>query len=189
MEVSSHGNFDLVNFLVNSGADPNQIDIMGFCALLYAAQEEYWDIFEYLFDLTNQDLKEVSLFMSTVDGELKVLQALIDQKVSVDACRQKGVWSNNGCTALISTVQEGRVDIVEILLKAGANPNLAEEDTGGTPLMYAAKHGYLEILNLLLDAGSDPTIRDYYNETVLMKAEKINNIKIWRTLYNIIANF
>lgn len=103
MEVSSHGNFDLVNFLVNSGADPNQIDIMGFCALLYAAQEEYWDIFEYLFDLTNQDLKEVSLFMSTVDGELKVLQALIDQKVSVDACRQKGVWSNNGCTALIST--------------------------------------------------------------------------------------
>ncbi|MBP0015588.1 MAG: ankyrin repeat domain-containing protein [Roseofilum sp. SBFL] len=181
MEASGQGNFELVKLLVDAGADPNQIDIMGFCALLYSAQEEYWEIFEYLFNLTNQGLKESSLFMSTVHGELKVLQALIDKKVSVDAYRQKGVWSKNGCTALILTVQEGRVDIVKSLLKAGANPNLAEEDTGGTPLMYAAKNGYLEILDLLLEAGADPTIRDYSNETALMKAEKFNNIKIWQT--------
>ncbi|MBP0026775.1 ankyrin repeat domain-containing protein [Roseofilum sp. Guam] len=182
MEASMHGNFNLVKFLVEVGADANQIDVMGICPLFYAAQAKCWDIFEYLFDLTNQDLKEVSVSISAIDGELKVLEALIDKQVSVDAYREKGVWSKNGFTALISTVQEGLVEVVKILLHAGADPNLAEEDTGGTPLMYAAKHGYLEILHLLLEAGADPTLRDYSNETALMKAEKFNKNSIIEVL-------
>lgn len=42
-----------------------------------------------------------------------------------------------------------------MLLKSGADPNLATDD-GETPVHVAAKHGNLITLQLLLDDGGDP---------------------------------
>lgn len=52
-------------------------------------------------------------------------------------------------------VNAGDPEIVEILLTAGANPNLGE---GMTPLMSAAYSGNLPVVKLLLKAGADPNL-------------------------------
>ena len=48
-----------------------------------------------------------------------------------------------------------RKAVVDLLLKAGANVDAADE-SGRTPLFLAAEHGDIELANLLLDAGADP---------------------------------
>ena len=49
--------------------------------------------------------------------------------------------------------------ILEILLGAGANPNVKNK-LGGTALMWAASYGQDEALQVLLDKGADPRIKD-----------------------------
>ena len=52
----------------------------------------------------------------------------------------------------------GHVEVMRLLLKAGANPNLAGEDGLG-PLHSAAIGGRAEAARVLLDAGADPCRR------------------------------
>lgn len=56
-------------------------------------------------------------------------------------------------TALCMASAGGHVDIVEILLQAGANVDAAPK--GGTPLCLAAEAGYASVLQALLDGGAD----------------------------------
>jgi ankyrin repeat protein len=67
----------------------------------------------------------------------------------------------DGQTPLTAAAQFGRVEVVEVLLKWGANPNL--RDSGSdypheTPLSTAAMQGQLEVCRVLLKAGADPNV-------------------------------
>ncbi|MEC5030653.1 MAG: ankyrin repeat domain-containing protein [Oscillatoria sp. PMC 1051.18] len=114
------------------------------------------------------------MFIAIVDGDIEAVKYLIALNLNLDI-HQTGVWTDKGFTPLIIAVESKETQIVKLLLEAGANPNLSEKDTGGTPLIYAAITGSLEIINLLLKFGADRNIRDNYNETALMKAEKFSN--------------
>lgn len=46
-------------------------------------------------------------------------------------------------------VSHGRLDMVRMLIAAGANPNIQDED-GSTALMCAAEHGHLAIVRYLV---------------------------------------
>jgi hypothetical protein len=60
---------------------------------------------------------------------------------------------DNGTTALMHASQHGRIDLVEILLKAGARPNRSTR-IGKTALMAAAEQGHVLVLRALMDAGA-----------------------------------
>jgi ankyrin repeat protein len=60
-------------------------------------------------------------------------------------------------TALSEAAHSNNLEVVRLLLKGGADPELARSD-GGTPLMIAAEHGQSEVLQLLL--GVTPGFRD-----------------------------
>ena len=74
--------------------------------------------------------------------------------------------------ALNNTTTEDQTEIVERLLKCGANPNLIRAD-GGTPLMDAAWGGNVVILELLLKHGADPLRKS--GETALDQARACNH--------------
>jgi len=46
-------------------------------------------------------------------------------------------------------VSHGRLDLAELLLTAGADVNVQDED-GSTALMCASEHGHVELVKLLL---------------------------------------
>ena len=50
--------------------------------------------------------------------------------------------------------QEGHTDIVSLLLKANANPDLHSDD-GVTPLYMASQEGHADIVDLLLEANAN----------------------------------
>jgi uncharacterized protein len=62
-------------------------------------------------------------------------------------------------TALHAAVATDRTDIVQVLLDAGANPNLHQQG-GWTPLHQAVHHDNETIEKALLAAGADPDARN-----------------------------
>ncbi len=65
-----------------------------------------------------------------------------------------------GQTALMLAVSHGRTDTVKLLLDAGADVNLQDDD-GSTALMCACEHGHVDIVRVMLaNPDCDPAITD-----------------------------
>jgi ankyrin repeat protein len=95
-------------------------------------------------------------------GDLDRVQWCLRFGVDVNAPSRWG-WhhESDGQTPLTAAAQLGRVEVVRLLLRNGADPNL--RDFGSdypheTPLSTAAKHGQLEVCRILLEAGADPNV-------------------------------
>ncbi|XP_024145719.1 cyclin-dependent kinase 4 inhibitor B [Oryzias melastigma] len=64
-----------------------------------------------------------------------------------------------GRTAL-QVMMMGSAAVAQVLLRHGADPNVADQTTGATPLHDAARTGFLDTVRLLVQAGADPQARD-----------------------------
>ena len=71
----------------------------------------------------------------------------------------------DGSTPLHFATDEDQLDCLNILLAAGADPNIANE-VGQTPLYHAACIPFVQIVNALLAAGCDPLHRDDRGRTL-----------------------
>ena len=54
---------------------------------------------------------------------------------------------------MIIAAEEGHIEVVNALLRAGANQNLADDD-GDTPLSVARLNGYTEVVQALQTAAT-----------------------------------
>lgn len=92
------------------------------------------------------------------------MRRLLAQHVLVDAANRYGV------TALTLAVEQGNLEIVNVLIAAGADVNRALPE-GETVLMTAARTGNLPVLQALLKKDSRVDVRDgFYGETALIWA-------------------
>lgn len=81
---------------------------------------------------------------------------------------------------LRKTIEQGGINKIESLLKAGANPNIAFK-CGRTPLHFAAQGRY-NGCNLLLKYGADVNALDNHGRTPLMHAMHTNTDEICKLL-------
>ena len=81
---------------------------------------------------------------------------------------------------LVLAAAWGHADMVEILLKAGADPNFGADKDGLTALMWACKNfdEQLEMVRALLEAGADIDAKSDYDETPLSIAYEYENHNI-----------
>ncbi|HEX6813206.1 MAG TPA: ankyrin repeat domain-containing protein [Planctomycetota bacterium] len=76
-------------------------------------------------------------------------------------------------TPLHKAARNGHLDIMRMLLAAGADVNRhCEERIGETPLGLVADTCSFELAHLLIDAGADPTIRGWMGLTALDRAAR-----------------
>ncbi len=61
---------------------------------------------------------------------------------------------------MLRGVASGELEVVQVLLAAGANTDAAAVRSGWTPLHYAADAGYTEVVQALLAAGAKTDARD-----------------------------
>ena len=87
-----------------------------------------------------------------------------------------------GYTVLMWASCHGRLDIVKLLLRNGADVNIIHRD-GWTALIYVSYIGYLEIVKALLSRGADVNIIDKCGRTTLMCAVDCGDLKIVKIKY------
>jgi hypothetical protein len=76
------------------------------------------------------------------------------------------VNSSGACCLHFACYRESAsIGVAKILLKSGANPDVAESTFGCTPLHYCAGTGDIEFCKLLLSYGAQIGALDYYNYT------------------------
>ena len=89
--------------------------------------------------------------------------------------------SKYGRTPLHLAALYSQEDVVQLLLKAGANMNIKDMD-GHTPLFEAIKSGNEQLVSLLIRNGGDITLPDKYNRTPLFIATDLGKDNIVRLL-------
>ncbi|KAH8275660.1 hypothetical protein KR026_012220, partial [Drosophila bipectinata] len=86
-------------------------------------------------------------------------------------------------TALMLAVSHGNADMVSVLLEAGADVNIQDED-GSTALMCAAEHGQVDVIkHLLLHPDCDSLITDVDNSTAFKIAWQAGHRDVGLLLY------
>lgn len=128
----SHGNFDVVSILLDSKV----------CCINNTNNAGYTCVM--LVSLATLDIAE----------HQTVVQRLF-QLADVNIRAKK-----HSQTALMLATSHGNYDMVRMLLEAGADINIQDED-GSTALMCAAEHGRMDIIKILLaQPDCDSTIQD-----------------------------
>lgn len=147
---------EAARLLIEAGADVNAKDAISDSPYLYAGARGHLDILTMTL-AHGADLRSTNRFGGTAlipaaeRGHVETVRTLIAAGVAVDHVNRLG-W-----TALLEAVILGdggprHREIVELLVKAGANVNLADNE-GVTPLGHARSRGYREIAAILAAAG------------------------------------
>ncbi|MGI4848491.1 MAG: ankyrin repeat domain-containing protein, partial [Janthinobacterium lividum] len=96
-----------------------------------------------------------AIMVAAAQGHLATIKILF-QSMGEKTVREKiDLLSDADMSALMYAAQNGELEMLELLLKAGANVNL-RSNAGLSAVAHAARHGRRSAVQLLLDAGADP---------------------------------
>jgi ankyrin repeat protein len=103
------------------------------------------------------------------------IRTLLQQKADVNAAQA------DGTTALHWVVRQNDVETAQILLRAGAKPDVPTR-YGVTPVYLAAEKGNAAMIDALLRAGVDPNSKNPGGETALMTAARTGRLEAVKLL-------
>jgi ankyrin repeat protein len=132
--------------------------------------------FAYAADLA----RDPSLAEAVKAGDRAVAIAMIDKAMS-DKKVNVNAPEGDGSTALLWAAHNGDADLVDRLLKAGADPK-ARNDFGATPMSEAAFASNTAVIEKLLNAGADPDSPNADGQTALMVVARTTNVAAARLL-------
>jgi 26S proteasome non-ATPase regulatory subunit 10 len=124
--------------------------------------------------LKNEDERSL-LHVAAAAGHAQVVQLLTD---GVDL-NSSGINSGDeeGWTPLHSAVSTGSGDVVEVLLRSGADVQIANAG-GRTALHYAASKGHADIARLLVSHGANINKKDQTGCTPLHRAASAGHVEV-----------
>ncbi|MBU1044962.1 MAG: ankyrin repeat domain-containing protein [Candidatus Omnitrophica bacterium] len=103
--------------------------------------------------------KEKKIIEAAAQGDKQEVVGYLGNGVNINA--------SLGDTALISAVNNGQKEMVELLLSKGAAVDTRDRTQGATALSYAVRKGDKEIVDILLQHGARIDLADNYNKTPL----------------------
>ena len=175
--------------VISHGADVNTTGNNNVTALMMACWKGNVDAIHALLnagaDPNITDIKGATCILYAVDGDCskETIQAIISRGADVNAT------DNSKLTPLIIACQKGYVDVVNVLLNAGADCNIADGQYGKTCIHTAIIRGCCkELLENLIDHGADVNATDKDSQTALMTACWKGNVEAINVLLNAEAN-
>ncbi|MDA0938967.1 MAG: ankyrin repeat domain-containing protein [Proteobacteria bacterium] len=116
--------------------------------------------------ITNPNLQDYIIYTVQKNYNIALYQILQHKNIKNTDLDKT---DTNGKTALMFAASEGHKDIVELLIKKGANLN-EQDNYGKTALMKAASEGHEDIVDLLIKGDAALDEKDNYGRTALMDA-------------------
>lgn len=205
------GNLAMCSLLVEAGADINYSTVDLVAPLLRAVLDRQYSIVKLLVE-AGADVNYPAVGLGTpllqaiLDRQYSIIELLVRQpKIDVDKGRDI-----TGASALCNAVFMKDCRIVELLLNAGANPDLMEEgeDTQGSAyngfipaLHIAAGQGTIDIVHVLIQGGANvnlvagqyqtPLANAVYNHCEAVVHYLIQNgadVNLFRPLYHAVPD-
>ena len=165
MKGCKKGNKEVINVLLNAGADPNIADANGDTWFHYAAQnkkhpEVLQGIISQGVDVHATNKNDVTaLMLACINGNIDDINVLLNAGADPNTVDAHGsAWftyaARNDCFTYI----------LQAIICHGVDVN-AIDKCNTTALMIACKEGNKDDISVLLNAGADPNIADVYGDT------------------------
>ena len=117
-----------------------------------------------------------AFFRAAIKGDLPTIQRLLTSQSNII-----NVTNEFGITPLMIASFCGRLEVVKVLIQAGANVNATDKD-GTTALMIASFFGHLEVVNTLIGAGANVNATYHNGDTALMAASDNGHLEVVNAL-------
>jgi ankyrin repeat protein len=150
-----HGNVVMVERLIAAGSRVDNASIDGATPLFLAAQNNRLDVVKLLI-AAGADVNKAGadgctpLHVAVGKGHAGVVSVLVETAgVDLNAALTDGVSA--GVTPLFVAAQDNRLDVVTLLIAAGADVNKARANDGSTPLHKAAQHIHAGVVSVFIE--------------------------------------
>lgn len=175
MHAASSGNAEVLEFLLQNGANPDVMDsYFKMSAMQWAISHSHIEcvkiLLKYNASITFNKFK-TPLMIACKDGKKEFAVLMLDAGASINETTKYG-W-----TALMNAALYGQTEAVEFLLQNGADPNIPE-NTKNTALQYAAEEGYTECIKMLLKHNAAVNTKNDEGVTPLMSASRAGETEI-----------
>lgn len=157
--AAQDGHLDIVKILLDAKADVStRSELGGYTPLMSAAQNGHHEVVKALIK-ANADFSVYNdegitpLHLAVFKGHKEVVKTLIEAKIDLSkGTKQKG--NMEGATALMFAANLGKIEIVKLLIAAGAN--IDDKDKAGmTAFNYAAGGDQPEVVKILKEAKAN----------------------------------
>jgi ankyrin repeat protein len=149
------GNMAMVERLIAAGSRVNNACTDGYTPLFVAAEHNRLDGLKLLI-ARGADVNKACddgctpLHIAALNGHAGVVSALLETAgVELNAALTDD--EDAGDTPLYYAAQKNRLDVLKLLIAAGADLNMGRVDDGYTPLHIAAQYGHAGVVSVLLE--------------------------------------
>lgn len=171
-----NGEAAMINMLIKAGAEINQVNDLGYSAVMVAAEKSKLQAIKCLVEQhkANTEIKgadgNTALMLAVLKGDILTSKTLIDVGASVNAT------DKNSRTPLMKAVEHGKnQEIVKLLVENGAAINAKDKD-GLTAFMHAAAKNNFDYVKLFKTLGCDINAKNNEGATALILAVKRGNM-------------
>ena len=160
-----NGDARIVSLLLTNRAAVDARDNFGNTPLLLALQSADAEALDAAGGLGAKTMTSTGVAMASLKvQQLQLATLLVQNRASVNARNRAGA------TPLSQAIRLGNEPVVNLLLTAGADPNVGETGTGKTPLHVAAGRGQLAMVQSLIRSRAAVDSTDARGETPLCYA-------------------
>ena len=135
--------------------------------------------------INTDDANNLTLIEAASKGDIANVERLLrdsNERVKINSTNELGA------TALMLASYSNYPEIVEKLIEAGADVNLATEKEGTTALMEASDRGHFGVVEKLINAKADVDLTTKAGVTALMIASQMGHSNVVDQLINAKAN-
>jgi ankyrin repeat protein len=175
MRASNYSSVEVVQKLLDSGADANLTNEKGMTALMYSVQNPDKNIYKLLLktsDVNKENSKGWTALMFAMQWkDIAMANDFLAAGANINHQDKKGQ------TCLIRRSIAKDVNGIEFFLNSKAEVNRQDND-GWTALMYATKTSRFDCVQMLLNFGADITLKSKSGEDALSIAQTRQNKNI-----------
>ena len=170
MFASEKGNYELLNYLIDKGADINAATPNKTNVLMLSAYGGNLDVVKRLLDLgldinERNDYGAAVITYAAYRGHLDIVEYLIEQGADYH------IFSHSGESPLSWAIVARRFEVADFLLEKGMDINMVNE-RGQTPI-FAAYKSFPESVEYMINKGANVTIADSTGLTPIHQASRL----------------